>query len=242
MKQCCRCKEWRSVEDFGRAKNRSDGLYPQCKECVRESARLWRERNPEKRKEQKRREREKHAEQYKEYKRAHYLNNKERYNQKSREWYEANREKVAEYGRAYYAANKDAVKARFRSWLLRNAEHHREQKREYFQRIYPLRKSQYVERGKRWRRNNHEAMMAAVHRRRARLAAAPGSYTAAEWNDLCDRYGNKCLRCGCAGPLTKDHIVPLSRGGSNDISNLQPLCSTCNKSKGAKSVDYRPQV
>jgi len=190
---------------------------------VRESARLWRERNPEKRKEQKRREREKHAEQYKEYKRAHYLNNKERYNQKSREWYEANREKVAEYGRAYYAANKDAVKARFRSWLLRNAEHRREQKREYFQR-------------------NHEAMMAAVHRRRARLAAAPGSYTAAEWNDLCDRYGNKCLRCGCAGPLTKDHIVPLSRGGSNDISNLQPLCSTCNKSKGAKSVDYRPQV
>lgn len=159
MKQCCRCKEWRSVEDFGRAKNRSDGLYPQCKECVRESARLWRERN-------------------KEYKRA---------------WYEANREKVAEYGRAYYAANKDAV-------------------------------------------------MAAVHRRRARLAAAPGSYTAAEWNDLCDRYGNKCLRCGCAGPLTKDHIVPLSRGGSNDISNLQPLCSTCNKSKGVKSVDYRPQV
>jgi 5-methylcytosine-specific restriction endonuclease McrA len=36
------------------------------------------------------------------------------------------------------------------------------------------------------------------------------------------------LCCGEAKPLTVDHVVPVSKGGSNDISNIQPLCLECN--------------
>lgn len=46
-----------------------------------------------------------------------------------------------------------------------------------------------------------------------------------------------CVACGFTQDLHVDHIVPLSRGGTNDLENLQMLCSRCNLSKGAKTME-----
>lgn len=75
--------------------------------------------------------------------------------------------------------------------------------------------------------------------RRARKAGAGGSFTAAEWKALCVRYGNECLCCKLIKPLVADHVIPLSRSGSNSIANIQPLCRSCNARKGVKTTDYR---
>lgn len=40
-----------------------------------------------------------------------------------------------------------------------------------------------------------------------------------------------CAKNNIETNLAVDHIIPLARGGQNDISNLQTLCFTCNQQK-----------
>ena len=65
------------------------------------------------------------------------------------------------------------------------------------------------------------------HRRRSRMQ---DTFTAAELRRRLAAFGRKCAYCG--GPYEElDHIIPLSRGGSNKISNIVPSCVHCNRSK-----------
>ena len=89
------------------------------------------------------------------------------------------------------------------------------------------------------------------HNRRARLANAGGSFTFEQFKAL----GDRCLCCGRNEAdlayeglmLVPDHVIPIALGGSNDISNIQPLCHSnkfgtnggCNNAKGTKCTDYR---
>lgn len=72
-----------------------------------------------------------------------------------------------------------------------------------------------------------------------RLRHNGGKHTNEEWLQLCTDHNNRCAKCGADAILTKDHIVPVSLGGSDSIDNLQPLCRSCNASKGTKIIDYR---
>jgi 5-methylcytosine-specific restriction endonuclease McrA len=52
-----------------------------------------------------------------------------------------------------------------------------------------------------------------------------------------ERDGRACVYCGADKPLEGDHIVPLSRGGSNALTNLATACRPCNLSKGSSTLE-----
>lgn len=165
--------------------------------------------------------------------------------------------------RRWSAANLDKVAAKARRWRLNHPEENAERKRKYKQanlvkeaqrnrrwknanpdKLREYERKRYAtnsERCRKWRHSNPDKANAIIHRRRTRQTAAGGSYTVAEWKSLLDHYGNRCLCCGRNDVrLAADHIVPVVRGGSSSIDNIQPLCNSCNSRKGTKTIDYRP--
>jgi hypothetical protein len=48
----------------------------------------------------------------------------------------------------------------------------------------------------------------------------------------------KCVQCGATDDLHFDHKIPWSRGGTNTVNNIQLLCGSCNRRKGAYDVPF----
>ena len=57
------------------------------------------------------------------------------------------------------------------------------------------------------------------------------------WAEKCDKKRDEWPYCKSDKRITKDHKIPLTRGGSNWIANLAPACLTCNDSKGTKTYN-----
>jgi HNH endonuclease len=91
----------------------------------------------------------------------------------------------------------------------------------------------------RWRKNNPEKVNAQTRKRRTRIKTNGGKYTKQEWSNLCALHDFICLACHEQKPLTPDHVIPISKGGHSNISNIQPLCLECNIKKGQEIIDYR---
>lgn len=49
---------------------------------------------------------------------------------------------------------------------------------------------------------------------------------------LATQLGEHCRHCGRGVPLEIDHIIPIAKGGTSELPNLQLLCPSCNLAKG----------
>lgn len=156
-------------------------------------------------------------------------------------WRARNREKCRAAEKRYREKNKELEKQRNLRWRSENRERHLETQRERIRRFYQRNPEKYLEKTRRYRRN-HPGWNNEQNRKRRNLElGVDGFHTANEWEELKKLYGYMCLCCKRTEPeikLTEDHIIPLSRGGSDSISNIQPLCQSCNSRKCIRAEDF----
>lgn len=130
--------------------------------------------------------------------------------------------------RAHYAANREQERIRGRGFRLKNPAYRRNQYQ-----ANPERQRDY---NRKYRAENKEARRAAEHRREAHKRNADGTHTAMDEKMQYKVQKGKCHWCGVdVGEIFHvDHVIPLSRGGSNGPENIVIACVSCNTSKGNK--------
>lgn len=189
-----------------------------------------------------------------------------------REYYLANKEHILAGNRRRHKENPELAHQAYLRWRDKDPENYRAIRRKAAKKWYHANPEKVAEmrdrwveenyeqyladartRSRKWAKDNPDAAKAKVHRRRARKVSVGGSWTAEQWQALKAEYGNECLACNRSEELlvslgltlTPDHVLPLEKLGSNDISNIQPLChgrGGCNNKKHTKHIDYRKNV
>jgi len=85
-----------------------------------------------------------------------------------------------------------------------------------------------------------ESAIRGVNKRRSLASSTEGQLTAQEWNEIKEEFLHCCAYCGVqessARKLTRDHLVPLTKGGLHVKKNIVPACQPCNSAKGNKII------
>lgn len=185
--------------------------------------------------------------------REHYARNSKEINAKNRKWALAHPEKMKEHHRAWdkrnpghstewQRANHAQYRKLWKKWADKNREKLNEAHRQY-RKNNPEKGAAY---GRKWREKNRDASRALVRNRRARLASADGTHSASDIKNIFKSQFGKCAYCRelfRQSNYTCDHIIPISKGGSNDRRNLQLLCGSCNSRKNdADPIEYARRI
>ncbi len=143
-------------------------------------------------------------------------------NARNKLYAKSNKEKIKNKKHNYYLENKETILKRTKKYYQKNKEYYKNYHAEYYE-------------------GNYEKYYNSTVKRRSYNFQV--SFTPLQRNKILDRDNWICQCCGILVHDEKinnetkahiDHIIPISKGGNSEPSNLQVLCRTCNLSKGNK--------
>ena len=257
-KECGRCKEVKTLDNFSKTKSNWDGLNNTCKQCQKE----YREKNKERINQKNREYWAKNKDRLNAQRRERRKNNPQEVREVQRKWYWNNHKRILELKRKWYWSNREKDLESSRKWREKNKEY----KAEYDRQYYEKNKEKIAEYKKQWQKENKErinarnreryksdpnyraSIKASYHKREALKRNVLATMTDEEWlecqNYFKDENGN--LRCAYCNKVievaTVEHFIPIAKGGTLTKENVLPACLSCNTSKQDKDFfEWYPQ-
>lgn len=233
VKCCTKCGRELPLSKFSYRQKRKR-YTSACKKCEHKRAQKYHEEHYEKEQERCRKWRQEHREQRlayaRKYRKLHSEQERERrqkwrkehheecrfYGQK---WYEEHREEVKTYTRKYYQEHHEQSIAATRNWQKRHLGQYQDYKRGYF------------------RSKSGKASRARTEAKRRAANTIAATLTAEEWGAIIRASKGYCYWCHekfkRSGPkkMTRDHVIPLSKGGHHTKENVVAACQECNNHK-----------
>lgn len=204
IKTCTKCNIEKLLSEFNKQTRGKYGVRADCKQCRDKYYKQWQENNPE-------------------YTKHNYQAKKEYYAEQTKLYYQEHKKERKEYYKQWHQNNKHKVNERSKQYNIDNKEILCESRKQYAQ----------TPKGK-------AVAKAAYQNRRAHKLNNGGKHTAKDILELFDLQSGKCPYCKAKLAKTGnnkyhvDHVMPLNKGGTNNISNIQLLCPSCNLSKQDK--------
>ena len=206
----------------------------------------------------------KNKEDKKKYMKQYRIDNKEYRKEYNKQWSKNNPEYIKNYGKQWRKDNKEHLKKYKEQWRKDNPKYMEEYKEQWYKDNPDYDKQNYKNNKEKRKKqiqqyyiNNKEKMerYKAMWRKTEKGKAnnqrnhikrwaiekdTINTLTSEEWLDILKEYDYKCAYCGCdfdENTLpTKDHIIPISKGGHNVKENIVPACRSCNSKKGNKII------
>ena len=188
------------------------------------------------------------------------INRKEYY----KKYYQKNKEHLLGYSKKYNTEHKEQIKEYYKKWVENNSDKKKKNNKRYYEnnlKKIKERNKQYFQEHKenleeyltQWRKKNNYCSLwkrtekgrannqRSNSKRRARLREIINTLTSEEWLDILTQHNFKCAYCGKelinSFDTTRDHIIPISKGGNNTKENIVPSCRSCNSKKYNKILE-----
>jgi hypothetical protein len=205
-KQCSKCKEIKSIEDFDKTIKGGDKLHCWCKKCLSEYKKEYCKKNAARLKEHKSQYYKNNSDYFKKYRQEYYKNNAEKLRERTTIWRQNNPEKSKESSKIWRENNQEQAATNIKIWRENNP-----------QRIKAHRKKR-------------KALQKGATVETIDLIQV---YESLNWVcGICGKKINKKLNYPHPKSASLDHIIPLTKGGNHILNNVQPAHLICNKSKG----------
>ena len=234
-RKCIKCQEYKVFDDFSKHKRMAFGIQNKCKVCVKEYKKEYYEQNKER---------------VKERNKEYYKQNTEKIKEIHKEYREQNKEKIRDTQKEYYGQNKEKRQRYNKEYREQNRERENKRMKNYRNKI----KNKYgVSEGTlRYRKdknhklkeklrasNRHSLKRALEYYNNGKSDKLPIKSPSRLLLKLYEIQNHNCPYCSnnMKDDIHIDHLIPLSKNGSNEVHNLILCCSSCNLRKSDKELD-----